>query len=83
MPRDGALTFGGLNGKLDVLRVACRKCDRSGQYRMARLIERYGRVSKWSIGNPKRANDSVSMMEMKRARPSPSSLTHRVLVRGH
>ena len=27
MPRDGALTFGDLEGKLDVLRVACRKCD--------------------------------------------------------
>ncbi len=40
MPRGGAITFGDLDGKLDVLRVACRKCDRSGQYRVAKLIER-------------------------------------------
>ena len=26
MPRDGAITFGDLVGKLDVLRVACSKC---------------------------------------------------------
>jgi hypothetical protein len=42
MSRGGAITFGDLDGKLDVLRVACRKCDRSGQYRVAKLIERYG-----------------------------------------
>ena len=42
MPRDGALTFGDLDGKLDLLRVACRKCDRRGQYT--------GAISSWSIG---------------------------------
>ena len=42
MPRGGALTFGDLESKLDVLRVACRKCDRRGQYPVAKLIERYG-----------------------------------------
>jgi hypothetical protein len=38
----GALTFGDLVGRLDVLRVACSKCERRGQYSVARLIERYG-----------------------------------------
>ena len=38
MPRGGAITFGDLIGKLDVLRVACRKCERKGQYRVANLI---------------------------------------------
>ena len=28
MPRDGAIIFGHLIGKLDVLRVACTKCER-------------------------------------------------------
>jgi hypothetical protein len=27
MPRDGAIIFSDLVGKLDVLRVACEKCD--------------------------------------------------------
>ena len=29
MPRDGAILFGDLIGKLDVLRVACDKCGRA------------------------------------------------------
>jgi hypothetical protein len=31
MPRDGAIIFGDLIGKLDVLVVACEKCGRSGR----------------------------------------------------
>jgi hypothetical protein len=30
MPRDGAIIFGDLIGKLDVLRVTCKKCGRDG-----------------------------------------------------
>jgi hypothetical protein len=30
MPRDGAIIFGDLIGKLDVLRVECPKCGRWG-----------------------------------------------------
>jgi hypothetical protein len=40
--RAGAVTLGDLAGQLDVLRVTCSKCDRAGQYRVARLIELYG-----------------------------------------
>ncbi len=36
MPRDGAIIFGGLIGKLDVLRVECSRCGRSGQYKARR-----------------------------------------------
>jgi hypothetical protein len=32
MPRDGAIVFGDLIGKLDDLRVSCEKCGRSGRY---------------------------------------------------
>ena len=46
MPRDGAIIFGDLIGKLDVLRVACSKCGRSGQYQLPRLTKVYGRDSK-------------------------------------
>jgi hypothetical protein len=42
MPRDGAIIFGDLIGKLDVLEVACDKCGRNGRYAVARLIERIG-----------------------------------------
>jgi hypothetical protein len=50
MPRDGAIIFGDLIGKLDVLHVACDKCGRKGRYPVVRLIEqrtRYGKVIDW------------------------------------
>ena len=40
--RSGSITFGDLDGRLDVLRVTCSKCDRVGRYSVARLIERHG-----------------------------------------
>jgi hypothetical protein len=46
MPRDGAIIFSDLIGKLDVLRVACAKCGRAGRYRLDRLIESCGRDAK-------------------------------------
>jgi hypothetical protein len=46
MPRDGAIIFSDLIGKLDVLRVACAKCERAGRYRLDRLIEDRGRDAK-------------------------------------
>ena len=42
MPRDGAIIFRDLVGKLDVLNIECEKCSRHGRYRLDRLIERYG-----------------------------------------
>jgi hypothetical protein len=53
MPRDGAITFGDLVGKLDLLAVACEKCGRSGRYSVHRLIEQRGRDGKiidWKDG---------------------------------
>ena len=44
-PRDGAI-FGDLIGKLDLLRIECAKCGRSGRYRLADLLMRYGRNEK-------------------------------------
>ena len=46
MPRDGAIIFGDLIGKLDMLRIECPKGRRSGRYRLADLIMRYGRDEK-------------------------------------
>jgi hypothetical protein len=46
MPRDGAIIFGDLIGKLDVLRVTCNKCERAGRYRLDRLIKECGREVK-------------------------------------
>ena len=42
MPRT-YLVFGDIEGKLDVLRVECTKCDRKGRYSVAKLIEKHGR----------------------------------------
>jgi hypothetical protein len=46
MPRDGAIIFGDLIGKLDVLHVTCDKCGRKGRYAVARLIEQRWRDGK-------------------------------------
>jgi hypothetical protein len=49
MPRTN-LIFGDIEGKLDVLRVGCTKCERKSRYSVAILIDKYGRtgdVMKW------------------------------------
>jgi hypothetical protein len=50
MPQRAYLIFGDIENKLEVLRVECTKCTRKGRYRVARLIEKYGRkanMMKW------------------------------------
>jgi hypothetical protein len=42
MPRDGAIIFADLIGKLDVLYVHCGKCSRAGRYRVQNLIGERG-----------------------------------------
>jgi hypothetical protein len=42
MPCDGAIIFRDLVGKLTMVNIECAKCGRFGQYRLDRLIERYG-----------------------------------------
>jgi hypothetical protein len=46
MPREGAIIFSDLIGKLVVLRIECPTCDRRGQYQLADPIMRYGRNEK-------------------------------------
>ena len=46
MPRDGAIIFSDLIGKLDVLRVSCEKCGREGRYCLTYLIVKRGRDAK-------------------------------------
>jgi hypothetical protein len=41
MPRDGAIIFRDLVGKLGVLNVESDKCGRRGRYHLHRLIVRY------------------------------------------
>jgi hypothetical protein len=44
------LIFGDIEGKLDVLRVECTRCERKGRYSVAGLIEKHGReghMMKW------------------------------------
>ena len=42
MPRTN-LIFGDIEGKLDVLRGECTKCDPKGLYLVRKLIEKHGR----------------------------------------
>jgi hypothetical protein len=46
MPRDGALTFGDLDSRLDHLELACPKCGLLGRYSVKRLILARGRNGK-------------------------------------
>jgi hypothetical protein len=46
MPRDGAIIFSDLIGKLDVLRIGCLKCGRAGGYKLPLLVAQYGRNEK-------------------------------------
>ena len=49
MARD-FLIFGDIQGKLDMLRVECTRCDRKGRYSVAKLIEKHGRrgnLTRW------------------------------------
>ena len=43
MPRDGAIIFSDLVGKLDLFRVTCAKCERDGCYGLAKLIDAWPR----------------------------------------
>jgi hypothetical protein len=69
MPREGAIVFRDLVGKLDVLNVECEKCGRRGRYHLHRLIERYGIDTKlfdWSrsrriVGASRRRTSTISV----------------------
>jgi hypothetical protein len=53
MPREGAIIFRDLVGKLEVLNVKCDKCGRFGRYHLERWIERYdidAKLFDWSNG---------------------------------
>jgi hypothetical protein len=54
MPREGAIIFSDLIGKLVMLRIECPKCDRPGQYQLADPIMRHGRNQKLFAFNGRR-----------------------------
>ena len=44
------LVFGDIEGRLEMLRVECTRCQRKGRYSVFRLIQQYGRkgnLMKW------------------------------------
>jgi hypothetical protein len=50
MTKHTYMTFGDLEGKLDLLRVECTRCPRKGRYSVVKLIAKYGRranMMKW------------------------------------
>jgi hypothetical protein len=68
VPRDVSLTPRDLVEKLDVLRVECAKCGRSGRYRVLRLAEQIG----W---DGKLTDWLYSLTRIARARTAPDCLT--------
>jgi hypothetical protein len=49
MARD-YLIFADMEGKLDVLRIECTRCERKGRYSVAKLIKKHGRrgnLTRW------------------------------------
>jgi hypothetical protein len=64
------LVFGDIEGKLDVLRVECARCQRKGRYSVRRLIEKYGaqrqydemeRATQWRLSEAGRAATARSL----------------------
>ena len=41
MSNRGSITLGELQGKLDLLDIACHRCERRGRISLARLIEEH------------------------------------------
>ena len=66
MPRHGAIIFGDLAEKLEVLHVACSKCDRRGQYQRGNAT---AAKRGWSTGRTRsrrtarRAQASVAVLD--------------------
>jgi hypothetical protein len=48
MSARGAITLGELVGKVDLLKIACHRCERRGRLSLARLIDEHG----WDTGFP-------------------------------
>ena len=68
MPQRAYLIFGDIENKLEVLRVECTKCARTGRYSVRRLIEKYGRkanMMKWKeqLNGDRPRRDAHSMTE--------------------
>lgn len=42
MPRDGAIIFSNLIGKLDAIQVTCERCGRKGRHRLQSLMAERG-----------------------------------------
>ena len=58
MPREGAIIFSDLIGKLDAVRVTCPRCGRDGRYNLRILIEGRGGQGK-IIDNNRRLSEEV------------------------
>jgi hypothetical protein len=62
------VVFGDIEGKLDVLRVECRRCQRKGRYSVRKLIEKYGRrghMMKWreQLSSDDRPNNLCGLLD--------------------
>ena len=42
MSARGSITLGELQGKLDLLKIACHRCERKGRVSLVRLIDEHG-----------------------------------------
>jgi hypothetical protein len=69
MPKDGAIIFGDLIGKLDLLRIECPKCGRSGRCRLADLLMRYGRNEKLFAPTARASSRGARMIRAGRSVP--------------
>jgi hypothetical protein len=83
MARDGAIIYGDLIGKLDVLRVACAKCGRVGHYPLRRLLTTRGRDAKvidWlaeiTADCPKKLSHNIRQVHGQATRSAKSGMAH-------
>jgi hypothetical protein len=77
----GAVTLGDLVGRIDRLEVRCRRCDRHGRMRLARLIKEHGddlglpelaRVLANGVRRPTRSIRPIAALSSSRSWPSCS-----------
>jgi hypothetical protein len=71
------VTFGDLEGKLDVLRVECTRWQRKGRYSVAKLIAKYGRranMMKWKeqLNGDCRSGTRTSCTSLRSDLPRPA-----------
>jgi hypothetical protein len=70
------LVFGDIEGRLEMLRVECTRCQRKGRYSVLKLIQQYGPCADIATNPRNSFNFFVTATPQGRARLARSSIIH-------